>query len=76
MAITFRYTPLNGQPTLINATSTNIVDIVGRYDYIYVSWPASTRILEESHHSGIAHFMALMAGECSGAPRPPTERRH
>jgi hypothetical protein len=76
MAINFPNTLLCGPPTRTNTISKNIVDIVVRYDYIYGSWPASTRILEENHHSGIARSMGPMAGECSGAPRPPIERRH
>ena len=36
MVITFLYTLLNGQPTRIDTTCMNIVDILVRYDYIYV----------------------------------------
>jgi hypothetical protein len=36
MAITFPYTLLYRPPYRMSATSKNIVDFVGRYDYIYV----------------------------------------
>ena len=75
MAITFPYTLLYRPPYRMSATSKNIVDFVGRYDYIYASWPASTRTLAGNRRSGIALSMGLMAGECFGAPRPPIERR-
>ena len=45
----------------------DVVDISGRYDDNYGSWPASTKTPEANHRSGIARFTGRTGGECSAA---------